>query len=74
MAASLQATAMLLQPSKLGVSARRPNQQLYVSKVFGYEPAGAPRLTCSLQADLQDLALKCADAAKIAASLSPRQP
>ncbi|RWR74230.1 oxygen-evolving enhancer protein 1, chloroplastic-like protein [Cinnamomum micranthum f. kanehirae] len=73
MAASLQAAAMLLQPSKLDVSARRPNQQFYVSKVFGYKPAGAPRLTCSLQADLKDLRLSNAPTPRRSpASLSPR--
>ncbi|XP_058068899.1 oxygen-evolving enhancer protein 1, chloroplastic-like [Magnolia sinica] len=66
--ASLQAAATFLQPAKVGVTAcsglqLRSTPQ--VSKAFGYEPAGA-RLTCSLQAELKDLAQKCADATKIA--------
>ncbi|KAG8367033.1 hypothetical protein BUALT_Bualt16G0030300 [Buddleja alternifolia] len=69
MATSLQAAATLMQPTKVGVSARNSlplrsvNQS--VGKAFGVEPGGS-RLTCSLQADLKDLAQKCTDAAKIA--------
>lgn len=68
MATSLQAAATLMQPTKIGVSARSSLQLRSVQSVgksFGVEPAGA-RLTCSLQADLKDLAQKCTDAAKIA--------
>lgn len=69
MAASVQAAATLMQPSKLAVSARTASSQLRssqtVSKAFGLESAGA-RLTCSLNADLKDVARKFSDAAKIA--------
>ncbi|CDP02430.1 unnamed protein product [Coffea canephora] len=68
MAASLQAAATLMQPAKVGVAPRNnvllrssPN----LSKAFGVEQSSA-RLTCSLQADLKDLAQKCTDAAKVA--------
>lgn len=67
MAASLQAAATFMQPTKLG----RPGLQLKpssqcLSKAFGVE-ASASRLTCSLHSDLKQFADKCADAAKIAA-------
>ncbi|XP_059283184.1 oxygen-evolving enhancer protein 1, chloroplastic [Lycium barbarum] len=66
MAASLQAAATLMQPTKVGA---RNNLQLRsaqsVSKAFGVEPASA-RLTCSLQTEIKELAQKCTDAAKIA--------
>ncbi|KAL7101222.1 hypothetical protein ACP275_08G042500 [Erythranthe tilingii] len=68
MATSLQAAATLMQPTKVGVSARSSLQLRSVQNVsrsFGFEPAGS-RLTCSLQSDLKDLAQKCTDAAKIA--------
>lgn len=68
MAASLQAAATLMQPTKLGAPARTSLQlrsSQNVCKAFGLEPAGA-RVTCSLQADLKDLALKFVDATKIA--------
>ncbi|KAH7520095.1 oxygen-evolving enhancer protein 1, chloroplastic [Ziziphus jujuba] len=68
MAASLQAAATLMQPTKLGVSSRSTTQlrsSQSVSKAFGVESSGA-RLTCSLQADLKDFAQKCVDASKIA--------
>lgn len=68
MAASLQAAATLMQPTKLGVSSRSATQlksSQSVARAFGAESAGA-RLTCSLQADLKDFALKCVDASKIA--------
>ncbi|KAF3786586.1 Oxygen-evolving enhancer protein 1 [Nymphaea thermarum] len=72
MAASLQAAATLMQPTKLGVSGRTGSSQLllrpsssHVSRAFGFEPSAA-RLTCSLQDDLKELAHKCADATKIA--------
>nr|GEV19712.1 oxygen-evolving enhancer protein 1, chloroplastic [Tanacetum cinerariifolium] len=66
MAASLQAAATFMQPTKVGVSNRlqlKSSQSL--CKAFGVEPAGA-RISCSLQADLKDFAQKCTDAAKIA--------
>lgn len=68
MAASLQAAATLMQPTKVGASSRsgltlRSTQS--VSKSFGFDPSNA-RLTCSLQSDLKDLTQKCADAAKLA--------
>ncbi|KAL5754773.1 hypothetical protein ACOSP7_022993 [Xanthoceras sorbifolium] len=70
MAASLQAAATLMQPTKVGVSpARSGSVQLRssqsVSKAFGVESVGS-RLTCSLQTDFKDLAQKCVDATKIA--------
>nr|POE53851.1 oxygen-evolving enhancer protein 1, chloroplastic [Quercus suber] len=69
MAASLQAAATLMQPTKVGVVSSRSSLQLRssqtVSKSFGVEPAAA-RLTCSLQADIKDFAQKCVDASKIA--------
>lgn len=68
MAASLQAAATFMQPAKVGVSARSSLQlrsSHSVSKAFGVDPAAA-RLTCSLQADIKDLAQKCVDATKIA--------
>ncbi|KAL3526711.1 hypothetical protein ACH5RR_011367 [Cinchona calisaya] len=69
MAASLQAAATLMQPTKVGVAPRINNVQLgstqSIGKAFGVEQSSA-RLTCSLQADLRDLAQKCTDAAKVA--------
>lgn len=69
MAASLQAAATLMQPTKVGVVSSRSSLQLRssqtLSKSFGVEPAAA-RLTCSLQADIKDFAQKCVDASKIA--------
>lgn len=67
MAASLQAAATLMQPTKLG---GRTTVQLRssqsVCKAFGVEQSSG-RLTCSLQlSDIKDLAHKCADAAKVA--------
>ncbi|XP_072967503.1 oxygen-evolving enhancer protein 1, chloroplastic [Typha angustifolia] len=71
MAASLQATATLMQPAKLGsagrVSAAQPlRSSMHLSKAFGFEPASASRLTCSIHSDLRELAQKCTDAAKLA--------
>ena len=68
MAASMQAAATLMQPTKVGVPSRislqlRSSQS--VSKAFGLEPSSA-RFSCSLQSDLKDLAQKCVDASKIA--------
>ncbi|CAK9185451.1 unnamed protein product [Ilex paraguariensis] len=68
MAASLQAAATLMQPTKVAVPSRNSLQlrsSQSVCKAFAVEPAGA-RLTCSLQTDLKDLAQRCADAAKLA--------
>jgi len=66
MAASLQAAATLMQPTKVGA---RNNLQLRsvqsVSKAFGVEQ-GSARLTCSLQTEIKELVQKCTDAAKIA--------
>ncbi|KAI4327528.1 hypothetical protein L6164_019977 [Bauhinia variegata] len=69
MAASLQAAATLMQPSKVGMPSRSSTTlQLKsthsISKAFGLEP-GAAKLTCSLQVDLKDLAQKCVEATKI---------
>ncbi|GMH06452.1 hypothetical protein Nepgr_008292 [Nepenthes gracilis] len=68
MAASLQAAATFMQPTKLGAPSRtslqlRSSQSL--CKAFGLEPAGA-RVTCSLQSDLKDLSHKFVDATKLA--------
>ncbi|KAL6956572.1 hypothetical protein U1Q18_040654 [Sarracenia purpurea var. burkii] len=68
MAASLQAAATLMQPTKIGVQGRsavqlRPSPS--VCRAFGVEHGGA-RVTLSLQADVKDLTQKCADAAKVA--------
>lgn len=68
MAASLQAAATLMQPTKVGASSRnglslRSTQS--INKSFGFDPSNA-RLTCSLQSDLKDFTQKCADAAKLA--------
>ncbi|KAJ8764387.1 hypothetical protein K2173_006127 [Erythroxylum novogranatense] len=68
MAASLQAAATFMQPTKVGVPAKSSLQlrsSQSVSKAFGLEPASA-RITCSLQSDLKDLAQKCVDVTKIA--------
>nr|UES73123.1 oxygen-evolving enhancer protein 2-1, chloroplastic [Gymnema sylvestre] len=69
MAASLQAAATLMQPTKVGAVPRSSIVQLRsaqsVSRAFGIEQTGA-RITCSLQTDLKDLAQKCTDAAKVA--------
>ncbi|KAG9135852.1 hypothetical protein Leryth_002569 [Lithospermum erythrorhizon] len=68
MASSLQAAVTLMQPNKVGISSRN-NVQLRsvqsINKAFGVEPASA-RVTCSLQADIKDLAQKCTDVAKAA--------
>ncbi|KAI3437412.1 uncharacterized protein J3R85_005394 [Psidium guajava] len=68
MAASLQAAATLMQPTKVGRSSLQLRSSQNVSRAFGLEcgGAGGSRVTCSLQADLKDLAHKCADATKIA--------
>lgn len=70
MAATPQAAATLLQPTKAGgMPSRTSSLQLRstqtVSKAFGLDPSNA-RITCSLQSDLKDLAQKCVDVTKIA--------
>ncbi|KAI4314904.1 hypothetical protein L6164_027767 [Bauhinia variegata] len=70
MAASLQAAATLMQPTKVGMTSRSSSTlQLKstqsISKAFGLESSGA-KYTCSLQVDFKDLAQKCVDATKIA--------
>jgi len=66
MAASLQAAATFMQPTKLGrTNTLQPKAPQSLSKAFGLEPAGA-KLSCSLQTDLKDFAQKCVDATKIA--------
>ena len=70
MAASLQAAATLMQPTKVGrgvggAACVQLRSSQAVSKAFGVENSGA-RLTCSLQTDLKDFAQKCFDASKIA--------
>ncbi|XP_062102300.1 oxygen-evolving enhancer protein 1, chloroplastic [Humulus lupulus] len=70
MAASLQAAATLMQPTKMGSNAARGGLQLRssqsVSKAFGVDSTAGARLSCSLQTDFKDLAQKCVDATKIA--------
>lgn len=68
MAASMQAAATLMQPTKVGVPSRTSLQlrSSNVSKAFGLEPVASSRLTCSLQTDLKEFAHKCVDASKIA--------
>ncbi|KAJ9170792.1 hypothetical protein P3X46_018870 [Hevea brasiliensis] len=70
MAASLQAAATHMQPTKVAwAPARTSSLQLRssksVSKAFGLDPTNA-RIACSLQSDLKDLAQKCVDATKLA--------
>lgn len=66
MAASLQAAATFMQPTKVGVSNRlQLKSSQSVCKAFGVESSGA-RISCSLQADLKEFTQKCTDAAKIA--------
>ncbi|KAJ6732998.1 OXYGEN-EVOLVING ENHANCER PROTEIN 1-2 CHLOROPLASTIC [Salix koriyanagi] len=68
MAASMQAAATLMQPTKVGVPSRTSLQlrsSQSVCKAFGLEQSSA-RVSCSLQSDLKDLAQKCVDASKIA--------
>ena len=67
MASSLQAAATFMQPTKLSRSNTLQQKSTQsISKAFGLEPVGAKKVTCSLQADLKDLAHKCVDATKIA--------
>ncbi|CAL0313473.1 unnamed protein product [Lupinus luteus] len=66
MASSLQAAATFMQPTKLGRSNTLQLKSTHsISKAFGSESSGA-KVTCSLQADLKDLAHKCVEATKIA--------
>ncbi|XP_076953955.1 oxygen-evolving enhancer protein 1, chloroplastic [Bidens hawaiensis] len=66
MAASLQAAATFMTPTKLGVSGRlHLNSSPSICKAFGVESTGA-RVSCSLHSDLKEFAQKCTDAAKIA--------
>jgi len=66
MAASLQAAATFMQPTKLGrTNTLQLKSPQSISKAFGLEPAGA-KISCSLHADLKDFAQKCVDATKIA--------
>lgn len=58
---ALQAAATLI-PAKLGQQLKSSNSHL--SKAFGFESNA--RITCSLRADIKDVAQKCADAAKLA--------
>ena len=65
MAASLQAAATFMQPTKVGMATRNLKSTQCISKAFGLEPAAA-KLICSLKPDLKDFAQKCVDATKIA--------
>nr|GEY78265.1 oxygen-evolving enhancer protein 1, chloroplastic [Tanacetum cinerariifolium] len=62
MAASLQAAATFMQPTKARLQLKSSHS---ICKAFGFESTGA-KVSCSLQADLKDFAQKCTDAAKIA--------
>ncbi|GER30811.1 oxygen-evolving enhancer protein 1 [Striga asiatica] len=66
MASSLQAAATLMQPAKFGGSTRSSLHLRPVGKSFGFEPASASKVSCSLQTDVRELAHKFTDAAKIA--------
>ncbi|WJX89779.1 hypothetical protein P8452_71748 [Trifolium repens] len=65
MAASLQAAATLMQPTKLRSNSFQLKSTQSVSKAFGLEHYGA-KVTCSLQNDFKELAHKCVEASKIA--------
>ncbi|XP_058753610.1 oxygen-evolving enhancer protein 1, chloroplastic [Vicia villosa] len=65
MAASLQAAATLMQPTKLRSNTLQLKSNQFVSKAFGLEHYGA-KVTCSLQSDFKELANKCVEASKIA--------
>lgn len=65
MAASLQAAATLMQPTKLRSNALQFKSNQSVSKAFGLEHYGT-KVTCSLQSDFKELANKCVEASKIA--------
>uniref|UniRef100_A0A7N0V9N1 33 kDa subunit of oxygen evolving system of photosystem II n=1 Tax=Kalanchoe fedtschenkoi TaxID=63787 RepID=A0A7N0V9N1_KALFE len=65
MASSLHFAATVMQPTKVGLSARSLRSSQGVCKIFGVECGGA-RVSCSLQTDLKDLAVKCVDATKMA--------
>ncbi|KAL8160440.1 hypothetical protein V2J09_001977 [Rumex salicifolius] len=65
MAASLQAAATLMQPSKVGRSSLQLRSPLALNKAFGLDSSNA-KFSCSLQSDFKDLALKCVDATKLA--------
>ncbi|CAL5187864.1 unnamed protein product [Lathyrus oleraceus] len=65
MAASLQAAATLMQPTKLRSNTLQLKSNQSVSKAFGLEHYGA-KVTCSLQSDFKELAHKCVEASKIA--------
>lgn len=64
MAASMQAAATLMQPSKVGRSNLHLRSQT-LTKSFGLESSNG-KFSCSLQSNLKDLALKCVDATKLA--------
>jgi len=65
MAASLQAAATLMQPTKLRSNSLQLKSTQSVSKAFGLEHYGA-KVTCSLQSDFKELTQKFVDASKIA--------
>ncbi|CAJ2635509.1 oxygen-evolving enhancer protein chloroplastic-like [Trifolium pratense] len=65
MAASLQAAATFMQPTKLRSNSLQLKSTQSVSKAFGLEHYGA-KVTCSLQNDFKELANKCVEASKIA--------
>ncbi|EPS61846.1 oxygen-evolving enhancer protein 1, chloroplastic [Genlisea aurea] len=66
MATSMQAVATLMQPARLRSTASVPIRSVPAAgKSLGIE-SGAGRFTCSLNTDLKQLAVKLADAAKIA--------
>jgi len=65
MAASLQAAATLMQPTKLRSNSLQLKSTQSVSKAFGLEHHGA-KVTCSLQSDFKELTHKFVEASKIA--------
>ncbi|CAM8878231.1 hypothetical protein QQ045_020669 [Rhodiola kirilowii] len=65
MASSLHVAATVMQPTKAGLSARSLRSSQGVCKAFGVD-CGVGRISCSLQTDLKDLAVKCVDATKLA--------
>lgn len=71
MAASLQAAATLMQPTKVGVAAPARGGVLLrssqsVSKAFGVDSTSGGRISCSLQNEIKDMSQKFVDATKIA--------
>uniref|UniRef100_A0A7C9CK56 33 kDa subunit of oxygen evolving system of photosystem II n=1 Tax=Opuntia streptacantha TaxID=393608 RepID=A0A7C9CK56_OPUST len=66
MAASVQAAATLLQPTKFRSNSIQLRSAQTLSKAFGLERGVGCRISMSLQSDFKDLAQKCVDATKLA--------